>query len=243
MHDVDDRNRGVAVPAAAVPSQLRVDLVLAGRPVKPRVAAAAIRETRHLVGLWRRRALGCSAGRWPRWRAGLSITLIGGSDPGDLQTLGVTLFVEGRPLPSIRLFPDAVAALLSSEMLVVRDCIRSSDVCQDVLAGRVLGRALAHEIGHYLLASRGHSRKGLMRLAADRIAHRGRCARLPAVAWGRLAAGVPARIPASLTTSLFRSPWARARRSGREAKCGRYEPILSGRASSRARLREAAAAG
>jgi hypothetical protein len=31
--------------------------------------------------------------------------------------------------------------------------------------GRVLGRALAHEIGHYLLGTREHSRSGLMRAA------------------------------------------------------------------------------
>jgi hypothetical protein len=29
--------------------------------------------------------------------------------------------------------------------------------------GRVLGRALAHEIGHFLLRSRNHSKVGLMR--------------------------------------------------------------------------------
>jgi hypothetical protein len=34
---------------------------------------------------------------------------------------------------------------------------------QDLLLARVLGRALAHELGHYLLASRTHTPKGLMR--------------------------------------------------------------------------------
>jgi len=33
----------------------------------------------------------------------------------------------------------------------------------DRLFGRVLGRALAHEIGHFLLRRQGHSSKGLMR--------------------------------------------------------------------------------
>jgi hypothetical protein len=33
----------------------------------------------------------------------------------------------------------------------------------DFIVGRVFGRALAHEIGHYLLRSRNHSVKGLMR--------------------------------------------------------------------------------
>jgi hypothetical protein len=32
-----------------------------------------------------------------------------------------------------------------------------------MVLGRTLGRALAHEIGHYILRSRGHSLTGLMR--------------------------------------------------------------------------------
>jgi hypothetical protein len=37
----------------------------------------------------------------------------------------------------------------------------SSEV--ELLLGRLLGRALAHEMGHYLLRSRAHTRSGLMR--------------------------------------------------------------------------------
>ena len=33
----------------------------------------------------------------------------------------------------------------------------------DTLLGRMLGRALAHELGHYLLRSPTHTRSGLMR--------------------------------------------------------------------------------
>jgi hypothetical protein len=33
----------------------------------------------------------------------------------------------------------------------------------DVLLGRMLGRALAHELGHFLLQSSGHTQAGLMR--------------------------------------------------------------------------------
>lgn len=36
-------------------------------------------------------------------------------------------------------------------------------ILRQVVLGRVLGRALAHEIGHFLLRSRGHSQIGLMR--------------------------------------------------------------------------------
>jgi hypothetical protein len=34
---------------------------------------------------------------------------------------------------------------------------------QDQLIGRMAGRALAHEIGHYLLASTKHAEEGLMK--------------------------------------------------------------------------------
>jgi hypothetical protein len=42
---------------------------------------------------------------------------------------------------------------------------------RDVLAARALGRALAHELGHYLTASKGHSPSGLMkaRLLVDEL--------------------------------------------------------------------------
>jgi hypothetical protein len=34
---------------------------------------------------------------------------------------------------------------------------------REMLVGRAMGRALAHELGHYLLASKAHTKKGLMR--------------------------------------------------------------------------------
>ena len=34
---------------------------------------------------------------------------------------------------------------------------------RDAILGRVTGRALAHELGHFLLRARHHSPKGLMR--------------------------------------------------------------------------------
>jgi hypothetical protein len=40
---------------------------------------------------------------------------------------------------------------------------------QEVLLARAMGRALAHELGHYLLASKAHTRRGLMR--TDRSAN------------------------------------------------------------------------
>ena len=36
-------------------------------------------------------------------------------------------------------------------------------VQRETLLARAMGRALAHELGHYLLASKGHTQRGLMK--------------------------------------------------------------------------------
>jgi hypothetical protein len=46
--------------------------------------------------------------------------------------------------------------------------VRWPPAVQERLAARLLGRAIAHELGHYLLRSREHSDTGLMRAALDR---------------------------------------------------------------------------
>jgi hypothetical protein len=70
-------------------------------------------------------------------------------------------------------------------------------------AGRALGRVLAHEIGHYLLASRQHSSAGLMRAAfrADELAAPDRRPfGLPALYLERLAVCL-ARLTQSMTAA------------------------------------------
>jgi hypothetical protein len=79
-------------------------------------------------------------------------------------TLGTTLVSIRRagPVP-IRLDYAAIDRLLGSLTadtlghVVGRQQLTPSDV------GRALGRVLAHEVGHVLLAGSGHRRKGLMR--------------------------------------------------------------------------------
>src|SRR5579872_3250905 len=66
---------------------------------------------------------------------------------------------EGNPEPVIFISRTTAIRLLdgmaSSRELPVRR--------HDALVARILGRALAHELGHYLLASQRHSTHGLMR--------------------------------------------------------------------------------
>lgn len=77
--------------------------------------------------------------------------------------LGWIVFEDGRPRePEIFLSYGNAERLLAASRGVV-GVARSMPLRErDTLLGRALGRALAHEMGHYLLASKAHSSRGLM---------------------------------------------------------------------------------
>jgi hypothetical protein len=77
-------------------------------------------------------------------------------------SLGSIRFLDGVPEPAIVLYPDVIAALVSATP-TARFMVDSPGALRDLTLGRVLGRALAHEIGHFLLRSQSHSTVGLMR--------------------------------------------------------------------------------
>src|SRR6202011_1913073 len=60
-------------------------------------------------------------------------------------------------------------ALLAASSLVVGDITSMPTLEREVYLARAMGRALAHELGHYLLASKAHTEHGLMqkRLSAS----------------------------------------------------------------------------
>lgn len=89
-------------------------------------------------------------------------------------TLGWIHFDERNvPEPEIHLsFANAVD-LLEHSAGVVGVAASMPPAERQLLLGRAMGRALAHEMGHYLLASKAHTPKGLMqtrRSAADLFA-------------------------------------------------------------------------
>ena len=91
--------------------------------------------------------------------------------------LGSIVFTGDAPEPTIALYPDAASALIAAVASSRRENSWPAAPRDQVLA-RVLGRALAHEIGHFLLRSKSHSTAGLMRaeqIGTDLIApdHRG----------------------------------------------------------------------
>jgi hypothetical protein len=76
--------------------------------------------------------------------------------------LGWITFDDDDPAQEIYIsYPNAVAYLEGAQGIVGRVggmTIRE----REIYLSRAMGRALAHELGHYLLASKVHTRKGLM---------------------------------------------------------------------------------
>ncbi len=77
--------------------------------------------------------------------------------------LGSLRFEEGRPDREILVFYQAVSFVAAHAGTPFWPESRSTPGYQDRIVGRVLGRVIAHEVGHYLLASMQHTATGLMR--------------------------------------------------------------------------------
>lgn len=77
--------------------------------------------------------------------------------------LGSVRFLDGVPEPAIVMYPNAIERIVSTSLMCSRDDCGWAPAFRQFILGRVLGRALAHEIGHILLRSRHHSATGLMR--------------------------------------------------------------------------------
>lgn len=91
----------------------------------------------------------------------LEVTIDDGTEgmATEQAALGVILFTANGPAPFIHLF-RATAEASIRRTAGVDD---TSVLTHEILVGRALGRALSHELGHYLLRSKEHSARGLMR--------------------------------------------------------------------------------
>jgi hypothetical protein len=182
--------RDLKATSCAVPPRLRVEIVFDGPPVSPMIEASAMKE---VARIWAQYGVAVSTIETGRCAGvgviGLTVTFTASPDPPpESGALGSIRFTDGVPEPAITMYPDAVAAIVAS-MRVTRDDLYSQPAYHVQMLGRVLGRALAHEIGHYLLRSRIHSPTGLMRAlqpASDLVAPDGRRFRLSADEVARL---------------------------------------------------------
>jgi hypothetical protein len=90
---------------------------------------------------------------------------------GDVGSLGWIEFVNGRPARTITVSMTAARALMDASRWTDVPLIRFPPIVRDKFLARALSLSIAHEIGHYLLRSREHATRGLMRgrLTADDI--------------------------------------------------------------------------
>ena len=89
---------------------------------------------------------------------------------GSRLPMASILFVAGRPTTQIAVHAGYVARRLATIRVGDERLVDRPRIVRDRVLGRVLGRAVAHELGHYLLGSSAHAADGLMR-ASHRIEH------------------------------------------------------------------------
>jgi hypothetical protein len=77
-------------------------------------------------------------------------------------------FASGVPLPYVRVSkPNATALLKTRSWFDGRPLSDATEEMRNQALGRIIGRALAHEVGHFLLAAPAHATSGLMRASLD----------------------------------------------------------------------------
>jgi hypothetical protein len=97
-----------------------------------------------------------------------ALTVAIGDDSGslrrdDVTALGWIVFEDGRPDQQIYLSHANAEKFMLDARAVVGLPNNMPRAERELLLGRAMGRALAHELGHYLLATKAHSDRGLMK--------------------------------------------------------------------------------
>jgi hypothetical protein len=79
------------------------------------------------------------------------------------RPLASILFVDGQPTTQVQAYVAEVERLAATVRVDDKPWLEHPRFLRERLIGRVLGRAVAHEVGHYLFASASHAPGGLMR--------------------------------------------------------------------------------
>lgn len=159
---------GASAPLSSPAPPPIVVNVSAAATVSPSLVALTIAEAESIFR---------SAGLSFMWRFGspalATLNVIIGEDAGsargDVTALGWIVFEDGRPDPQIYLSHGNAVKFMQESRGVVGMTTNMPRAERELLLSRAMGRALAHELGHYLLATKVHTQKGLMK--AQRSAH------------------------------------------------------------------------
>lgn len=84
-------------------------------------------------------------------------------DKRHLRAVASIRFVDAQPLNVITLSPQDANALLDQDARKDWPLNHQLPAVRHLRLGRMLGRALAHEIGHFLNQSEAHTERGLMK--------------------------------------------------------------------------------
>jgi hypothetical protein len=137
----------------------------AERVVGPAMRANAINEAARIWGRYDVSLVTEDDGRCVAANvAPLVVTIDVGHDPesGDAGLGAIRFSSDGTPASSVALNFDAVARIATSAPVMGLHPALWPAALRDEVIARALGRALAHEIGHYLLRSPHHANSGLM---------------------------------------------------------------------------------
>lgn len=98
----------------------------------------------------------------------LVLQFVEGMPAHSAHAIAWVFFHENRPLPYVRVSLAAALRLMMGSNWFDGQPIKLAPLSTQRMAlGRILGRAIAHEIGHVMLESRLHASAGLMRAMID----------------------------------------------------------------------------
>jgi hypothetical protein len=165
----------IAKPLVIAPSPIVADVTIAARLSPALVTrildeASAIWRAAGFTILWNRDAAAPgpdapapTVGAYVPARLHVIVCDAPGVPSGTGKPLGWVVFDDGTtPEPEIYLSNANARALLAESAKPIGSVYRMPVLEQETLLGRAMGRALAHELGHYLLASKTHTKQGLM---------------------------------------------------------------------------------
>ena len=154
-----------AVEASAPPA-LRIALTLDPQ-LPPSVAGLAVEEA---AAIWRPYGISVEASPYPNPDPSIRPLTVRIQPetpnlPSRTTAFAAIQFLNGEPQPTLLLYYKAITSLARRPAEVGISASDWPQALRDQIAARVAGRALAHEIGHWVLQSRTHSVVGLMRAA------------------------------------------------------------------------------
>jgi len=159
----------LAAVAPAVPVKVTAPPIIVDLTTSSALSAPAV-----TIAIEEVEALFRSAGVRFIWRRGdhlpRALRVVIDAEPGPARAardgvtaLGWLVFENGVPTREIHLSYANAARFLEASREVVGLIHQKTLAERDLLMGRALGRALAHELGHYLLATTVHTSKGLLK--------------------------------------------------------------------------------